>query len=181
MKIIIFILISSIPFLSCGQEFNKLDQKGKKTGYWKTFLDENVNPADSTNASFWGYEYYHEGKIVAQKFIKVKPSSRMRLEVEGMQPVKGKPVMVNGVIKWYYTNKEGEEQIIAEDTFKDGFVLTLKEFTDNKLTALMDFTKKYNNLEGSCYITGYYNSEIIQCRWYMKIDNKWKSVETTCE
>lgn len=181
MRTITLILIGILPFIGFGQEFNELDEKGRKTGYWKTFLDNYANPTDSANASFWGFEYYHEGKIVGQKFRKSKRNKYNWLETQGMQqPVKGKPVMLNGVLRWHYT-RDGQDQIFEEDTFENGFALTLKEFTNNELTALMDFTKKYQNLEGSCYIIGYYKSEVTQCRWYRKIDNKWKSVKTICE
>lgn len=162
------------------QEYNQLNIKGEKTGYWKIFLDKNVNPTDSLHAVFWGYEFFDNGKVIGEKFKPVKKSKYEYLQVEGMIPVEGNPVMLNGTLRWYY-KRHGQEQILSEDTFKNGFAITLKEFTNNQLTALMDFTKHYHQQEGSCYIIGYDNSVITQCRWYRKEGNKWESVQTDCE
>ncbi len=187
MKAITLILISIIPFISNGQEFNKLDEKGKKTGYWKLFLDENINPTDSINAFFWGYEFYDEGIIVCKKFPKTNYYKNCKLIYSGAFSVKGNPLPLDGIIKWVYTY-DGKEEILIEDTYQKGFTLFSKEYAHDELWISIDFTKKYKNMEGSCYVTDYFTYFITtdtrkktSCYWHRKAGNKWKSVKTACE
>ncbi|MNV05038.1 hypothetical protein D3C71_953610 [compost metagenome] len=183
----IFLLIYVIsPLISFGQEFNKTDPEGKKTGYWKVFLDEKINLTDSLNAYFWAYEFYDDGKIIAQKFKKTSYDKNSTLIFDGIFPAKGNPVALNGVFKWFYNNK-GKEELLEEDTYKNGFTLHLKEYAFGEIWLHYDFTRKYNNMEGSCYIinnlTYLFTTETRRkttCYWYFKTGKRWKSVKTPC-
>lgn len=46
--------------------FNELDDKGRKHGYWKTFVDSNLtNLEDSTKATWFYYRLFNHGKIIS--------------------------------------------------------------------------------------------------------------------
>lgn len=158
-------------------------QNQKLDGYHKVFLDKNLNKTDSSNAYFWAFEFYDEGKIISEKFPPSKYYKNCELIFDGTLPAKGSPIAVNGVFKWLY-----HKEVIEENTCKDGYVLIIKEFTTNELSLLIDFTKTYNNEEGSSHFTDYLSYTFSSdkrkkttCYWYRKVNNEWKRLETPCE
>ncbi|MNJ88962.1 hypothetical protein D3C87_65230 [compost metagenome] len=92
---------------------------------------------------------------------------------------------MNSYFGFEFTNKF---YLVDEYTFKNGHTLLAKEFLGGELTLLIDFTKKYNGEEGSCYLTDYVCYTVstnkrkkTTCYWYRKVENKWKRVKTPCE
>ena len=67
----------ALCLISTGQKdsLNRLNIEGEKTGYWIQYLDNSLNPIDSTNSHFYAYELYDNGKRVF-KFYKKKYSKK---------------------------------------------------------------------------------------------------------
>jgi hypothetical protein len=177
--------LTLILLICCFGLSHAFAQNTKTNGYHKVFLDQNLNKTDYSNAYFWGYEFYDDGKIVAEKFPKTKHYKNCKLIFDGTLPMKGNPIALDGTFSWRFKN--GEE-IIVENTYKEGYTLFIKEFSANELWMLIDFTKKYKNEEGSCYFTDYISYTFstekrkkTTCYWYRKINGEWKRFETPCE
>jgi hypothetical protein len=184
--LLIFLFCISSAFAQTDS-CNKLNLKGKKIGYWITYLDENINPTDSANACFWGYEFYDEGTKTFDLFNKKRNGKNYKVVYDGTIPQKGKAVAINGTFKYYSIYNESEE-LESEETYKDGFACIFKAYMFDKLWTLADFTKKYNNTEGTFYSTDFRTYMVTTdtrykttCYWYRKEKNKWIFVETPCE
>lgn len=175
------------PAFAQSDSCNRINSKGEKVGYWKIFLDENVMPTDSANACFWGYEFYDEGKKTFDIFDKKRNGSNYKVVYDGTIPMKGKPEAIDGTFKFYLIGKESEE-LESEESYKNGFATLFKAYLFDQLWTLTDFTKKYNNIEGTFYSTDFRTYMVTTetrhkstCYWYRKEKNKWKLVETPCE
>ncbi len=167
--------------LTYGQTttFNKLDAKGKKTGYWKVYLNANAMLTDSANSYFYGYEFYDNDKAVPGIFEQVKEYSNIKLIFSGKTSTKGNPIAINGMLKEYFI-KEGKDELNAETCYRDGFPQTFKEYLAGNIITLADFTKRYNYIEGTYFISDYLTYIVTSetrrkttCYWYRKEKNKW--------
>lgn len=183
-KIIYFILIFlSIKTFAQPNPINQFDAKGKKTGYWKIFLDEHAMPTDSANAYLFGYEYFDNGKSIMNIFITEKNLTRYKIIYEGKLPEKGSPIPIDGTIKWFFLNRDKVVGLKIWSEFDNGYPKTIKEYfaSDSTLLTMNDFTKKYNNEPGTFYVESYYGFIVISSRqkikkyWYRKEKNKWKA------
>jgi hypothetical protein len=152
---ITIVLLTSFDLLS-GQTdtLNKLTPSGKKTGYWKVYLNENADPVENiANAYFYGIELYDNGERV----FKYNPHkwTGTSLKFDGRLPKKGEPEPINGTFLWY--NDKGFLQI--SETYKNGQPLYIKSYhvLNNKSDTVdhvfedLDFTIRYNNIPGTYY------------------------------
>ncbi|MES2762695.1 MAG: hypothetical protein V4677_10820 [Bacteroidota bacterium] len=184
-RIVLFSLVAlSLKISAQTDTINKLDAKGKKTGYWKVFLDERVMPIDSANSYLYGYEFFESGKSVYPVFITEKNLTRYKITYEGKLPEKGNPMAINGTLKWFDT-KYGSDELILLDEFEGGYPKVFKEYclSGSAVFQMLDFTKKYNNEVGTFYRESYYGFIIAKSKekltkyWFRKEKNKWKDCE----
>lgn len=175
--LIIIITLSTKSLLSQNDTINKYNLVGKKQGYWKQFLDLNINRVDSLNSNFYGYDLYENGVIVIGYFS-LKSKKGDSLVHIGLIPEKGKPIIINGEFKWY--NKKTKDIEIIE-TFRNGVPITFEYYNKSKndsvvyLAEYCDFTKKYNNEFGTSYYKFIYGSDKkTEEYWFRKVSSKWK-------
>lgn len=180
LQIVILILYN---FISLGQtdSTNRLNSAGKKIGYWKLYLDEKAMPTDSANSYLWGYEFFDNDKIPFRRFIKEQNVSRYKIVYEGELKGKGQPTIINGVIKWFEINN-GKETLYLEDKFENGYAQVFKQYDrDGKPWMTCDFTKKYNDIQGTLFIEfgeGVRTMLMQKAgkRWFIKKKHRWKYI-----
>jgi len=157
---------------------NKLNSKGKKTGYWKIYLNDKADPVDNiVDSYFYGFELWDEGEKVF-KYFKHKWGDKMTFE--GPTLTKGSPIPLAGTFKSF--DKKG--RLIIEETYQNGNPLYIKSFTtshdktDNKtyLFEDLDFSKKYNNIPGTFYLEEHFHTTgRLDKYWFRKGDRGWRS------
>ncbi len=174
--LIIIIILLTKTLLSQNDTINKYNSVGKKQGYWKQFLDLNLNRVDSLNSNFYGYDLYDNGVRVIGYF-NTKSKKRDSLVHTGVIPAKGQPIIINGEFKWY--NKKTNAIDIIE-IFYNGRPISFESYTNEKndtiahLKEYCDFTKKYNNEFGTSYYKFIYGSDNkTEEYWYRKVNNRW--------
>src|ERR1041385_3566503 len=115
--IILFFIFFSIASFGQYDTIKKYNLNGVKTGYCKVFLNEHLSPVDSSNAFFFGYDLYDQGKVL-WKFEKNRGYvGEAKFVFEGKLPEKGKPVLIDGKFSTYH--KYGP--ILEESVYKNGF------------------------------------------------------------
>jgi hypothetical protein len=152
--------------------------KGKKTGYWKVFLDEKIDPIKNIEDSyFYCFELWDEGERIFAFFKHSEKNDT--LIFNGILPTKGTPLPLSGVFKWF--NKKNN-LLNTEEIYENGKPFLLKYFynpinkTDTILTLFeeLDFSKRYNNISGTfLYQVHYYNK--VKKYWYKKGKRSWRS------
>jgi len=186
-KLIIIFLLTCKTI--CGQtdSTNQVDLKGKKNGYWLQYLDQRLNPIDSANAYYKGFEFYDHGTLV-YKFNEFKWSKLDTIVRTHPLPVKGQPILVSGRLMWFSSSKDSIPNEIRD--FSDGHPIYEKcnhqicrpNLYWNLSSEILDYTKRYQNLPGTHY---YYvinydypdngNKSVIRHKsWYYKKKSKWK-------
>lgn len=178
LKIALFILtFQSIAIFGQKDTINQLNSKGKKIGYWKVFLDEKCDPTDSINACFYGYELYDNGKYVWKFFKQEKAQEEGVRTYQGKLPEKGKPELLNGTFKSYYSYG----LLAQESDYKNGHPLYLNSILRDKknpettvFRQVFYFDRLYNNIPGTYYYEEISNNTSIKKYWYYKGKSGWK-------
>ena len=178
-KIALLLLIFVNSFISFSQptNLNKLNSKGKKTGYWLQYLDNNLLVTDSVNSFFKGYEYYDEGQKVF-KFESEGFRKKNKAKYKGILPEKGRPVLINGTFIW-----TGEKDTIPfiEERYKEGHPEIFKEYFKDSIDGIIktqttiDFTKTYNNITGTFYYEELSPTKGLKKYYFRKEKGYWKS------
>ena len=167
--------------VSRGQNdtLNKFNSKGKKQGYWLFYFDNKFKPTDSINGEFIVFDFYDNGKSLTfiPKFGKIRFDYALD-SLNTDQKTLGKFKVLNGKINFF----EKEKEISFEQSFQQGIplifkkYLTYNKYCKNKPVEILDFTKKYNNQQGtffyelrSCY------SETNYKYYFRKGKKKWKA------
>lgn len=133
-------LLSALFFslFSIGQteKLNQLDEKGKRHGKWKIYLDDNwAKVKDSTKAVFYRYNYYDHGVSLYPMGPCGKKGWKLESTVAPGTPAK----MLNGIYKWY--TKDG--RLSSEHVLKNGEYVSCKEYyPTGELNQHFDYTKK---------------------------------------
>ena len=178
-KISILILIVLTKVTICQTDtLNKFNQAGKKHGYWLKYLDLNVNPIDSANSYFYGYELYDNGyKVIG--FFKDKSKKNKVLHYNSVIPTKGRPSPVEGVFKWH--NKDTKDIHLIE-TYSKGNPIKIEYYkkykrekdTIPRIIECIDYTSKYNQ-EPLTYSYKFYSSrDKFDLYYFRKVENKWR-------
>jgi hypothetical protein len=154
----IFTLIISITLINSGfgqnsisDTINQTNSKGKKHGLWIQYLDSLIQPTDKSKAKYYRYLRYQDGKNNIDtghrkkyKFQNSETSTRLK-----------EPIPLNGTFVWVRTIKvitTGERKVAKiEDTYYNGYPVTFKVFSNNRLFELLDFTKLYKGIPGTFY------------------------------
>lgn len=181
-KILLFItgfsLLLGQNSIAQNDTLNKFTPKGKKTGYWKVLLNNNVDPVDSLkDACFFGIELWDNGESVFTHYKKKGPNSKMKYD--GVMPEKGNPKLIDGTFKWF--NSKGFLE--TEETYKDGKPVYIKSYhvsknkTDstNELFEDLDFTILYNNIPGTYYYKEHdFSTNTYKEYWFRKGRRGWR-------
>lgn len=179
MRPLLLICFFWISCLSSAQTdtLNQVDTKGRKTGYWKVWVNERADAVKSqSEACFYAFEYWEEGRCIITfyrhkwKFIK--------LTYDSVLPPKGQPVPLAGTFKWY----DKHDRLVAAETFSAGYPKYCKSYSGPqsekvfKLNEDLDFTKRYNNQPGTFYIEIHFSDDRKPLQyWYRKGKKGWRS------
>lgn len=118
----LFVLFSSVNTFSQSDTLNQLDSKGKKTGWWIAYLDENLKVLkDSVGATHCMYNYYVNdiylyrfGEGYGSKKSPVTPPENNVLK-------RGKYILLNGKYVTKYKNGNTRSVLTASDGFMTNF------------------------------------------------------------
>jgi hypothetical protein len=155
---------------------NKLNSKGKKTGYWKVLLNDRADPVDSlSDAYFYGIEQWDNGEKVFRFF---KHFDFPKVVYDGILPEKGKPRLIDGTFKWY----DSKGLLRNEEIYKNGHPFFIKSYNwenENTMISLFNevlyFDRKFENIPGTYYYEEYgYNGRLIGSWWFRKGKRGWR-------
>ncbi len=135
----LFLLVAlffSVLSIAQSEKLNQLDDKGKRHGKWKIYLDDNwAKVKDSTKAVFYRYNYYDHGVSL----YPMGPCGRKGWKLESTVAPGTPAKMLNGIYKWY--TKDGK--LNSEHVLKNGEYVSCKEYYDTgELNQHFDYTKK---------------------------------------
>ena len=144
-------------------EFNQLNAKGKKHGYWKIHLDSSFRIQDSINSTFQYYNFYSDG----EKYFRI-------FDKRGRDSIayNKNSLLLNDTV-WIYDGRKNKE-LVAYQVFSAGFPICYRtvyssEFIDNN--TFFDFEKKYLNKEASFYYETYQEKDTLY-KGYIWFDGK---------
>jgi hypothetical protein len=176
--IIIFILIT-LNISGQTDSLNRLDEKGKKNGYWVQYLDSLLYPTDSSNSYFYGYDLYDHGLRVFKFSDRPKSWKKDKMVFEGQLPGKGMPKPVEGTFKFY----RPEIRIESEEIYKDGkpfymksYIYSKKDQVNSMFNEVLYFDKLYNNIPGTFFYEEYDDGKLTRKYWFRKGQRKWTSI-----
>jgi hypothetical protein len=181
---IYFIFLQS--FVTFGQDtLNKFNSAGRKTGYWKMFLNKNLISTDSSESYFIVLIPFDNGKPIIKNYKR-----KWRLDSVACDhpfPQKGNPVFLNGTFQWF---DKKNKCVFAKESYKNSYPTYFSYYIPNVLdkspghdtimylNEFVDFTRRYDNLPGSCYY--YYNpvtNTKVKEYSYRKVKRRWKHVQ----
>lgn len=179
MKIPATITLLLIALISQAQRdsLNQLNSKGKKNGYWIAYVDQYCNPTDSANAYFYGYELYDNGKYVWKFHPQEKSNKEGTMTYQGTLPEKGKPTLIDGTFKSYYTYGLLSEHLVfkaGHPFFWDSYLRYEKDPENIVLRQVFYFDRLYKNIPGTYYYEEHDNGKLSRTYWYYKGKNGWK-------
>ncbi len=179
LNITFLFLVYQLCVYSQIDTLNNFNEKGKKHGYWKCYLNKEFNIVDSAKALYIGFNLYD----CDQKLSWV--GERGRFPYDSVVPKLTNSYYKNSKIKvldgkiFFYKNGI----VVYEENYSRGLESKIIVYFDEshkkclgEVKELHDFNKKYNNTLGSYY------SEIKFCDsgkylkfWFRKGKRKWKS------
>ncbi len=159
-----------------SDSLNRYDAKNKKIGFWKVYLDDYLlETADSSEAYFYAYDYYINGRIIiwtsSAQYYKRKA---LNVVHDSPMPQKGNPSLLNGNFKFYYKDGLG-----LDETYSDGLPILVATCAtasngESVRTEILDYTKMYNNQFGSMLYERYTTDGELTLRRYDVPDEKGK-------
>lgn len=169
-----------VPDTSNLGVIDQYNQKGKKQGYWKVFLDEKAVPTDSANACFYGFTYWDNGEEL-NKFDDINELNKVNKKHNGLLdtkfigplPEKGKPVAIHGMLKIYDEHNALRGAII----YKNGqpyFARTFYAYNNGEYGKFYYYYIKYKNIQGTCQVVKKVPNKHYMY-WYRKGKNGWAS------
>jgi hypothetical protein len=164
------------PICAQADTLNKLNTRGKKTGYWKVLLNENADPVDSLkDACFYGIELWDGGEYVFSYF---KHPKYAKLIFEGALPEKGDPQLIEGTFKWY----DSRGYLANEEVFKNGRPFFYKSYNWDKenpaistFNEVLYFDRLLDGTPGTYYYEELgYGGRLAGKYWYKKGKRGWR-------
>lgn len=132
-------------------KFNTFDKNGKKHGYWKMYVDSNLNQVTDTSKAIWYYyKMIHHGETFRgyiDDFIAKKALSEVTF-LSRPKIKKGIILPANGLLKIETVNN-----IIHSLTFKNGYLMNHFTIFGKSGTSWeeLDYSKSYKNNPFSYY------------------------------
>jgi hypothetical protein len=141
----IILFVFSITTFSLAQDLNKYDEKGKKHGKWKVYLDKYWKVLDdSSKAVYYRYTFYDHGENQHQMG---RGDHRMVASVDTSLQ-KGIKIL-DGEYHWY--DSRGNLRYIH--ILKNGVYMYYKEYyTSGELVKLFDYTHRAKGFPWSWYM-----------------------------
>ncbi len=152
---------------------NKKNSKGNKDGIWIQYLDSLINPVDQSKAKYYRYIRYHDGKINSS-FVKGH-SKENKLTYSEVRPALKEPLPLNGLYTYTESRKTINGKIKTtrkEDVYDNGYPVTFKVFSDERLFEMVDFTRLYKGIRGTYYYEFGFDKRIKQ--YYREGPDGWK-------
>ncbi len=130
---------------------NKVDTKGRKTGYWVAYLNKNLEPIDSSRSCYYGFELFQNGKAIF-KFNDKKWAKNFILKTDAYQSEPGNPIVLNGIFEWYGT----DSLIYNEEIYDYGIPSYYRAYHYTKegvngFNEILYYDTPYQNELGSFY------------------------------
>ncbi|MCJ8288346.1 MAG: hypothetical protein HRT58_03365 [Crocinitomicaceae bacterium] len=179
MKITISILLCVLSYSCIAQNdsINQHNLKGKKHGVWIVYLDSLLSPVDSIyQAYFTGYESYDNGDRIF-KYYEGQNSDADSVSYNFVRPVKGSPELINGVFKWFTSDGrilEHEEYENGWPKYYKSYQYYAKDIQKCGFNEVLDWTKKYNGIEGSYYYEELLGDKVAMTGWFRKGKRGWR-------
>ncbi len=153
-KILFLILFKSLMMFSQPDTLNKLNDKGAKVGYWKTYYNSKLDKIqDTTNAKYKGFESYVNG-VLFRGIDWKKEAGKHKISYVPTDNLTEKKVVLNGTVSYY----DKYNLLVYKDEFFKGIITksyAYSYFKDGSIWTLYheesyDYSKRYNN-ENSFY------------------------------
>lgn len=149
MKPILIILLSFFTSTLFSQTINQLDEKGKKHGPWKAYIDKNWKQVkDSSKASHFWYTHYEHGYEI------YRLADRKGLVLEHTSASKGK--VLDGEYRW--KDKKGDLRYV--DVFENGKYITYSSFKNGKKNEFAEYTKQWRSEPNTFRLSIYRNDKV---------------------
>jgi hypothetical protein len=173
--LIVTLLLFSINGFSQKDSLNNLNNNGKKNGVWKVYLDNSINPTDSSESYFYAYELWDNGKKVFKHY---KHPNRLKVQYLEINIEQGKPILLNGTFHFY--TKKGS--LYSKEVYMNGKPLFIRSFLkeDNPLiiskgAEFLFFDKMLDEKPGTFYYEERNSKGVIFYKGWFKIGKKgWK-------
>ena len=142
---LIFLFLFAITTISHAQDLNKYDEKGKKHGKWKVYLNKYWKVLDdSSKATYYRYTFYDHGENQHQMG---RGDFKMVASIDTSKQ-KGIKIL-DGEYHWY--DSKGRLQYIH--ILKNGVYMYYKEYYNTgELEKLFDYTRHTKGFPYSWYM-----------------------------
>lgn len=157
--------------------FGQKDENGKKHGHIKQYVDSILCPVDSSDAVFYGFEYFDHGKGLFEfRCSKQQRSLQVRYEDVTASP---SPSAIDGKVKFI----DDTETLVEEHIYKEGHPTYLKLYNygvDKSYywTETFYFDSLYENTPGTYfYESENSNGDLVSQGWFRKGPKGWQVYE----
>lgn len=176
----ICILFFQISSYAQKDTLNKVNEKGKKTGYWTCFLNQNFEIVDSSKGVYLGFDFYDNGNNLTgiAKAIQKKKNEKV---IDSIARVlfdynSKKYFLLDG--KVLICNKDNI--LLSTCNFSKGHIIRLCSYhtfssCKSVIKENLDFTRRYNNQKGSFYWEFNFCDGTVYKYWFRKGNKRWKS------
>jgi YD repeat-containing protein len=145
MKLLFATTILTFAFLTMNAQTNQLNEKGKRNGDWKIYLDKNWKEVKDTNmAVYTRFAHYENG------YETTMTGNRSDAKLTKPLPKDGKELL-NGEYKW--NDKEGQLKYV--DVFENGRQVTFTYYKNGKMTEETDYRIKWRDQPNTYRMTVY--------------------------
>lgn len=143
------------------------------------YLDSMLNTVVKEESYFFMYTFYHLGVDVWSLEHPWRKKSHVLERSERVTSVKGEPVAISGVFKWF---TPGYSKLVAEEAFVNGRYSGQTIVMDRKgrQVAVYDYDKKWDRQQWSLYHEEF-RKGVLQRASFESYDpdkNKWKTLCT---
>lgn len=179
MKIHLIILFLGISVNSIAQVdslTNQYDEQGEKNGMWIVYLDSLLNPTDSSSSFFYAFEAYDHGHQIFKHYGK-KNYDADSIWYSSNYPKKGHPVILDGTFQWFTADGRilsHEEYTAGRPLYHKSYQYYAKDPGKCGFNEILDWRKRYQNIEGTFYYYELWDGEIKRKGWYRKGKRGWR-------
>jgi hypothetical protein len=185
-KLILSILLFKINIISAQSDtLDRCNDKREKIGFWKVYLDSNARRTVKSNAVYYVYDFYDNGKRVI-RYPKISKGEDLKILANQTSKI-GLPILLTGLINGYYYTDIGK-QVISQYIYQNGlpvkligclYLASLKKRKNIDKVCLferVDYTKKYKGQFGTYYYESFSPPDTLNCKkyWYRKDKRRWK-------
>jgi hypothetical protein len=156
---------------------NKFSSRGRKQNFWKVYFDKNYKPCDSANASFYGFDFYDNGKNLTKTMQTAKKANCVEHK-DTLLDDSSAPKAISGQFIFYYkkrATKYVEIYLQGRPLSYSAYNLNHANRANDCLTEYLDFTKLHDKQIGSFYVEyRSCNFDRGEAYWFRKEKGRWK-------